>query len=355
MRPRLTQRGGVVLVASPALAVAARVTHVTELAMLGFTGAAVLLAAVIGTAFRGRRLATLRGHRHLRSTPHAGDDLVVGVSLTCVGPGRAPSATLADGLDGRRVFLRPAPLSPGQSADLTYAQGTRRRGPCRLEPLTAAVMDPFGLIFVTRKLEGDRHSLVYPHVEPIELGPSRPMPGRAGSPGPHATSLGHDEFFALHPYQLGDDLRRVHWRTTARVDELVVRHEEQRLALSTELVIDADPHPLFERVVAATASLAVALAAEGLTPRLRTLGGLQLAPEGQGLSAILEALSVIEARPGGRASSPQDRSAIVVSARGQQLPHAVLVDPSEDLPLQAAWDRAVVDAVTTPTAARWLR
>lgn len=337
--------------ASPALAVVARITHVPELAMLGGTGAAVLLAAVIGVTLRGRRLRALHAHRHMRSTPYAGDDLVVSVSITCAARQTSPSATLADGLEGRRIFHGLTPLAPDEHRHLAYALPTRRRGPCRLEPLTATVVDPFGLVFAARVLERDRHTVVYPRIEPIELGPSRPAAGYAGDSGSRAAP-GHDEFFALHPYQLGDDLRRVHWRTTARVDELVVRHEEQRLALGTELVIDTEPHPLFERVVAVTASLAMALDAQGRTPVLRDLGGVQLAPEGRGLAAILETLSVIEPGAVGRPSSPEGHSAIVVSARGLRLPRAVLVDISDGIPLQTAWDRALADVSAKETTGR---
>ena len=60
----------------------------------------------------------------------------------------------------------------------------------------------------------------------------RPLPqthGRdphAGAEHPNAVARSGEDFYALRPYVVGDDLRRVHWPSTARHDELMVRQDE---------------------------------------------------------------------------------------------------------------------------------
>ncbi len=73
---------------------------------------------------------------------------------------------------------------------------------------------------------------------------------------------GGDEFFALRPYVVGDELRRVNWRATARTDELMVRTDERpRTARTTRRarpVAAAYSSEGFERAVSATLSALVA-------------------------------------------------------------------------------------------------
>ncbi len=48
----------------------------------------------------------------------------------------------------------------------------------------------------------------------------------AGAEHPNALGRGGEDFYALRHYVVGDDLRRVHWPSTARHDELMVRQDE---------------------------------------------------------------------------------------------------------------------------------
>src|SRR5438046_425881 len=48
----------------------------------------------------------------------------------------------------------------------------------------------------------------------------------AGAEHPPALGVAGEDFYALRAYEMGDDLRRVHWPSTARVDELMIRQNE---------------------------------------------------------------------------------------------------------------------------------
>jgi uncharacterized protein (DUF58 family) len=82
----------------------------------------------------------------------------------------------------------------------------------------------------------------------------------------------------VREYRVGDDLRRIHWRSTARVDELMVRREEQPHQSRATLVLDtrstahrgSGPASSFEYAVSAAASVASHLGGLGFTVRLLT-------------------------------------------------------------------------------------
>jgi uncharacterized protein (DUF58 family) len=70
---------------------------------------------------------------------------------------------------------------------------------------------------------------------------------------------GSDEFYALRPYVLGDDLRKVHWRAAAKSDDLLVRQEKETQLGAITIVLDCAPNtydnPGFERAVSAACSI----------------------------------------------------------------------------------------------------
>ena len=63
---------------------------------------------------------------------------------------------------------------------------------------------------------------------------------RSPRPAPTPERLGRsgDEFYSLRPYVVGDDLRRVHWPSTARRDELIVRQDERHWQGRTTVLLD---------------------------------------------------------------------------------------------------------------------
>jgi uncharacterized protein (DUF58 family) len=88
-------------------------------------------------------------------------------------------------------------------------------------PATLATGFPFGL-WQTRRVESAGRVLVWPEVVPFATpardpaGPGRGQAGaarRAGEPG---------DYFGTRPYRVGEALRRVHWKQSARHDELIV-------------------------------------------------------------------------------------------------------------------------------------
>jgi uncharacterized protein (DUF58 family) len=150
----------------------------------------------------------------------------------------------------------------------------------------------------------------------IEQPPTLPLGGDwAGSGESRARSIasaGEDDV-VTREYRRGDDLRRIHWRSTAHRGDLMVRREEQPWESRGLLLLDTrasahrgdGPTSSFEVAVSAAASIGSYLARSGFTVDLVTDTGHRVVtsadPEGTGTQqeVLLDALAVIE-RSNGR-------------------------------------------------------
>jgi len=178
-----------------------------------------------------------------------------------------------------------APLGPQERARAAYRLPTERRGVFDLGPLELRLSDPFGLASTALEAAAATKLTVYPRVDPIE-----PLPHTVGL-DPHAGShratnlsqLG-EEFFALRPYEVGDDLRRVHWRSTARTGELMLRQDEMPWESRSTILLDTRPSThqgeSFERAVEIAASLATAMCRGRRQVRFVTTGGVEIRSSG---------------------------------------------------------------------------
>ena len=132
---------------------------------------------------------------------------------------RSPVLTLRDALAGgprQARFLLP-PLAPGQSDQASYRLPADRRGVFAIGPLEAERSDPFGLARRSSAIAPVAELTVYPRIDRV-----RPLPDSPGRDRHHTTpraaavGLTGEDFYALRAYQQGDDLRRVHWPSTAQ-------------------------------------------------------------------------------------------------------------------------------------------
>ncbi|WP_460792715.1 DUF58 domain-containing protein, partial [Micromonospora sonneratiae] len=143
---------------------------------------------------------------------------------------------------------------------------------------------------------------VIPQVNPL---PTVRLAGEyAGSGESRARSVavhGEDDA-ATREYRRGDDLRRVHWKSTARTGELMVRREEQPWESRATVVLDTraighqgdGPTSSFEWAVSAAASIAVHLRHAGYKLRLVTGSGLDAdAAEAGGDGLLLDHLAEV--------------------------------------------------------------
>lgn len=243
-----------------------------ELAVLGVGASLALVAAWLRLA----RPVRLRAYRDIAPTRVPRGDPALGV-LTCVHVGRWALGPVraADRCGAGEVVIELPPLRAGGSYTTSYALPTRRRGHIPVGPLRLTATDPLGLVRRAHTYGSELTLSVQPRVVPLTALPS----GRVASPeGPRSDRAagGTVTFHALRLYVFGDDLRHIHWRTTARTNTLMVRQLIDTSLPRTIVVLDTRSAAYrtaedFELAVDVTAS--VALAAAGLGFPVSVLGG----------------------------------------------------------------------------------
>jgi uncharacterized protein (DUF58 family) len=167
------------------------------------------------------------------------------------------------------------------SRELTYPLRSDVRGKFEIGPLQLRVADSFGLVEVTRSVSGRTTFFVTPRVVPLSKTViSRSWAGEGDGRARLTSTAGEDDVVP-RAYRDGDELRRVHWRSTARYGELMVRREEQRFRNRATVFLDsrASAHmgsgaaSSFELAISAAASVGVHIAEQGLTGHFLTDGG----------------------------------------------------------------------------------
>ena len=127
----------------------------------------------------------------------------------------------------------------------------------------------------------------------------------AGADHPYALGRTGEDFYALRPYVVGDDLRRVHWPSTARHDELMVRQDELPWQGRATVLLDVrrSGHTAdsLELAVSAAASVVTASWKRRDLVRLITTDGTDSGspPGTPHVEAIMEFLATVAATSGG--------------------------------------------------------
>ena len=259
----ITRRGWLFCVGAALLLVAGRLLAITELYALAAGGLALVVGALIYVRLSRYRLEATRELHPPRV--HAGSPSRVELLVRNVGFRRSPVLSVRDPFDGGRRWARflLSPLAPGEAARAAYRLPTDDRGVFDLGPLEVELGDPFGIAASPIPAAPKTQLTVYPRVDTITALPHTlghdPLAG-----ADHATALGRsgDEFYALRPYEQGDDLRRVHWPSTAKLDDLMTRQDEMpwqgRATVLLDLRRGVHNSTSLEMAVSAAASIVVA-------------------------------------------------------------------------------------------------
>ncbi|MFI6815004.1 DUF58 domain-containing protein [Nonomuraea sp. NPDC050328] len=177
---------------------------------------------------------------------------------------------------------------------VSYPLPTDRRGEIVVGPLRLVRADPLGLTRRVREYGEAITLLVRPRTIALPVAPS----GRAHhleGPTSDNAPAGTVTFHTLREYVVGDDLRHVHWRSSARTGTLMVRQLIDASLPTTTVVLDT--RELSEEAVDAAASVALAAARSGFPVRLLTAAG-PLAETKNDADLVLDRLAVVAATPG---------------------------------------------------------
>ena len=201
---------------------------------------------------------------------------------------------------GRRPRFVLDEIEPGGSRDLSYQIRSEIRGKLAIGPLRVRVADAFGLVEITRSFSTTSTLVVTPKIYPLPRASASSSWLGEGDGGMRTISMIGEDDAAPRVYQDGDGLRRVHWRSTARYGELMVRREEHQWRNSASVFLDtrrsvhsgSGPSATFEFAVSAAASIGAHLTGEGFRARLITEAG-EIAPRGTFQDTLLDMLAVI--------------------------------------------------------------
>jgi uncharacterized protein (DUF58 family) len=137
---------------------------------------------------------------------------------------------------GSRLLTR---LRPREMQSFVVRTWLTRRGSFPVGPTRLVIADPLGLFRVERRIAAAKNLVVLPMVFPIRdfLQPRGYLPGgrvirrKAVEVTPHAAGV--------RPYVPGDPMRRIHWPTTARRGQLIVKEFDQDPQAEVWLFLDA--------------------------------------------------------------------------------------------------------------------
>jgi uncharacterized protein (DUF58 family) len=301
----LTSRGAGTAGAAVALYAVGWALGYPQLCALAVTAAAALLA---GAAFLLPR-SRLRVRREIAPTRIVRGDAAIGVvQVTNAGRRAARPVTATDRCGTRAVPVALPRLAAGATRTTSYELPTLRRGQIPVGPLTLTRGDPFGFFQRTSDYGGQLLLIVAPRPVPLALlasGHAASLDGLTTDAAPSGTTT----FHALREYVLGDELRHVHWRTSARVGTLMVRQLVDSSEPRTTVVLDTCARSYhdddFETAVDIAASVATAAARQGFPVSLVTPSGTLFAGRGgrPDVEAILDLLALVEAGSGGLADA----------------------------------------------------
>ncbi len=219
---------------------------------------------VLGRLWARRSLAAVTLHRHHDERAFLGESLTVQIQMRNRGWLPVLWLRLSDSVP---VELAPSgpcrwvvSLSPREKQDLTYVLTGRRRGYYRLGPLVAQGGDLLGsATYEHRHHDGDL-VIVYPKIVPLRdlgfpsLSPAGTLPSR------HRLFEDPSRIRGVREYQPGDALKRMDWKSSARLGSLQVRRYEPSMSLETAIFLNlnSDDYPLRNRATATELGIVVA-------------------------------------------------------------------------------------------------
>ncbi|MFK4791038.1 DUF58 domain-containing protein [Microbacterium sp. ZW T5_56] len=240
---------------------------------------------------------------------------------------------------GRGAFDIPR-MSAGETRDDLFSIPTTARGTLAVGPVSVLRGDPLGLFERISHRDDARTLYVHPitvALTGLSLGRVRDLEGLPTS------DLSRDDlsFHALREYSPGDDLRHVHWRSTARVGAVLVRqYEETR---RSRFVVGLSAHPddysdpdEFELAVSIAASFGIHVLADSRD--LAVLMPGRVLTESSG-ARLLDEFSLISLSPAGGGGI--DALAVRIAPHANQAALVILVSGAQASPaaLQAACGR----------------
>lgn len=147
-------------------------------------------------------------------------------------------------LQQQKAFWFLPQLKPNDSRKTTSEWRVDQRGVFETTPLIARSGDPFGLIYCTKEVLESQKVVVLPKIGHADLHGLRRWLIRTGAGDANTRrpvrrpGLHYADVRGVRGYRPGDQIRDIHWRTSAKRDELTVREYDSAEPLDLILVLD---------------------------------------------------------------------------------------------------------------------
>lgn len=273
-----------------------------------------------------RSLRDLQIERQPIPAVGAGEPLKIGI--TVVNPASNPKSLLQIhdqvpkdlGQSPQRAI---AAIPANESYTWTYTLETRHRGLFRWRTVQFSTAAPLGLFWCRRSRIAQARAIVYPTILNLTQCPLLERTGleassqvRLQTASTQASTTGATR--SLRPYRWGDPVRLIHWRTSARFNELRTRELEtytsqQNLIIALDSASDWEPNSFEQAVIAAASLYTYACRHQSSVQLWTAAAGLQ-----QGTRRVLETLAQVQ--PQETPAKPKPHSPLIwLSQQPQQL------------------------------------
>lgn len=303
-------------------------TGYVGLSVLGF---ALTMVTVLGLLLVGRPPGGQMSREVAPTQITRGDE----AQVTLLSRNRAltPSAPMqaVDSVAGTEVELIVPGAGPRGTAKVEYSFRALRRGEIDLGPVVLERIDPWGLFRRQGRLSDVTTLLVHPRIHHVDLALGGRRQGLEGGQADR-DMLGSNQFSTLREYVIGDELRQVHWKSTARIGKLMVKQLVDNPLPRALVIVDTDsasyPPPqhgpdglvdFTEEAVDVAASITAALVEAGLPAIVRgtTTDESVEVLRAEDVPAMLDMLALLEV--GKPSRPPTTFRPLIISARATSL------------------------------------
>ena len=280
MLPRPTVRGWALAGCGAALVVLGGLLGSLDLVRIGLAAVVLVVGAGAFVAWRSpaRNRHRIDVRRSVTPNPlHVGETAQVAIHVQAGdAAARARLAGLrfaeqaSSELSGGRALRARVERTPS-TVEVRYTVRAARRGRWTLGPLVVTRGDLFGVVRAPANVGSVAEVAVWPSIVALPA-PSEALVGEPDRVALGARSPSTDDA-SLRDYREGDDLRRVHWRSSARRGSLLVRSDERAGMRPVTVLLDQPARPAaVEWSISLAASLAVAMLEAGHPVRLLGAG-----------------------------------------------------------------------------------
>jgi uncharacterized protein (DUF58 family) len=270
--------------------------------VLGWLMSAIVVSGVLSEQALRKLVVTRRPPARV----HAGRPFLMGIALENR-KRRLPSFSIeiedivaGKPLDKKCFFLK---VPAGKAQETRYRHTFSRRGLYRFDGVRVSTKFPFALFLKARHVELPGEVLVVPAIQPV----TPPLaPNRTLGDDPRARLGRRGDFYGLRERRDGDEVRDIHWPSTARSGRIMVREYEEETHRRINLFVDNSLAPAaseadeegLERAISLAASLAAHYLGRGYGVRLIARGEAVPAGGGPGqLARILKTLARLPTVP----------------------------------------------------------